>query len=197
MQDDRRDAEQLAAFLAADSVGARVFVATHRGPLRRFARRLLFGDEAAADDAVQETFLAVLRKGDQYQGRASVRSWLFAITRNACLMRRRPRAGEPAEHEPLEALGRAAGWGADPGPGPEILVDRRQRCAAVERALRALSPEDREVLLLRDVEELSGAETAEALSLSVAAMKSRLHRARLRLAARMREEEAQDDDRRA
>ena len=84
---------------------------------------------------------------------------------------------------PLPELGEAAGWGSE---SPEAEVLRAERRARLARALDALAPEDREVLVLRDLEELTGEETAAALGLSLAAMKSRLHRARLRLAAQLR-----------
>jgi RNA polymerase sigma-70 factor (ECF subfamily) len=94
--------------------------------------------------------------------------------------------GEPASFEPLETLGVQAGWGDD-GAALESLARRD----LLRRALRRLRPDDREILVLRELEGLPGAEVAEMLELTLAAMKSRLHRARLRLAAALREV---DDD---
>jgi RNA polymerase sigma-70 factor (ECF subfamily) len=71
------------------------------------------------------------------------------------------------------------------GEAVDARVAARQVGGAIERALAAMSPEAREVLLLRDVEGLSGPETAAAIELDLAAMKSRLHRARLELKARV------------
>ncbi len=85
--------------------------------------------------------------------------------------------------EPLMTLGREAGWGSD---DPEALAIAAERRDTLTRALQALSPGDREVLILRDIEGLSGQEAAEVLAITGAALKSRLHRARLRLARALR-----------
>ena len=86
-------------------------------------------------------------------------------------------------NEPLMTLGRDAGWGSD---NPEALAIAAQRRDTLTRALQTLSPGDREVLILRDIEGLSGQEAAEVLGITGRALKSRLHRARLRLAGALR-----------
>lgn len=164
-----------------DRDAARDFVRAHQQAVFRFAARLL-RDEAAAEDVTQETLLSALRAAGDFRG-GSVRGWLLTIARNASISRRRRRVGEPAVFEPLDELGREAGWGDD---GPEEALARTERRDLLERSLRALEDDDREVIWLRDVEGLSGDETAQALGCSRAAMKSRLHRARLRLAAEVR-----------
>jgi RNA polymerase sigma-70 factor (ECF subfamily) len=118
----------------------------------------------------------------------SVRNWFLAITRNAARRALRPRREEPgAETEPgLLELGIAAGWGSD---DPERNVATAQEAERLALAIASLPLEDREILLLRDVEGLSGEETASSLELSLAAMKSRLHRARLRLVAATKQTE--------
>jgi RNA polymerase sigma-70 factor (ECF subfamily) len=93
----------------------------------------------------------------------------------------RRRVGEPDEMVALEDLGLQAGWGAP--PLPDALFESLERRETLERALAQLSPEEREILVLRELEGFSGEETAKILDLSLAGMKSRLHRARLRLAA--------------
>ena len=92
---------------------------------------------------------------------------------------------ELLEPEPLARLGERAGWGSET---PEALMAALERRDALERGLDTLRSEEREILLLRDVEGLSGDEAAEVLGISRAAMKSRLHRARLGFAAAMRKE---------
>ncbi len=145
---------------------------------RAFAR-----SESDVDDLVQETFLAALRSASTFvPGRASVRTWLFAIARNAG--RRTHRRGREVADPPLLELGVAAGWGA-----PDAALVRDMDASAIARALASLDPRDREIVLLRDVERLSGEECAAALGLSQPAMKSRLHRARLRLMASLRSDE--------
>ncbi len=149
----------------------------------RFARRLTRRDDAA-DDVLQETFLTALTALHTWRGEGSVRAWLLSIARSKVLMAQRKRAGEPDVHEPAESLpelGAQAGWGAP--MDPEALATRVEQRSALERALERVPAAEREVLLLRDVEGLSGEETAAALGLSLAAMKSRLHRARLHLVA--------------
>ena len=94
--------------------------------------------------------------------------------------------GEVARvHALVDDLGLRAGWG---GPSPEDAAMSSERAALFAAALGRLAEEDRAVLTLRDLEGLSGEETASVLGLSLAAMKSRLHRARLALAAEVREE---------
>jgi RNA polymerase sigma-70 factor (ECF subfamily) len=118
-----------------------------------------------------------------------VTTWLFAIARHAVERQYRRRVGEPSleEQVSLEALGIAAGWGRD---NPEQILLREEERAMVTRALDALDDTDRQVLVVRDLEGLDGEEAAGVLGLTLPALKSRLHRARLRFAAELREERA-------
>jgi RNA polymerase sigma-70 factor, ECF subfamily len=130
---------------------------------------------------LQETFLSVLQSAGSFRGDATGRAWIFAIARHAAWKHvRRAQRTEPAAEPTLESLGRGAGWGTTDAEA--MLIEREQR-ASLAKALAGLAPGDREVLLLRDVEGLSGAEAAHALGIDLTAMKSRLHRARLRLQA--------------
>jgi RNA polymerase sigma-70 factor (ECF subfamily) len=166
-----------------DRAAFSALVAAHRGGVYRFAERLT-RDPALAEDVLQETFLAAHQGLAGWRGEGSFRGWLLAIARSRVLMARRRRVGEPAAHEgddTLAELGLSAGWGA--AMDPEALALRTEERGLIERALAQLGEEEREVIVLRDLEGLSGEETAAALGLQVAAMKSRLHRARLRLVA--------------
>lgn len=187
--DDLRDQRLLAAAEGGDGAAFGQLVQAYQAPIYRFLRGLVRG-EAEAEDALQETFLSVWRavQGEVAgkAGDASVRSWLFAIARHAAYRRARRRAGQPERTEPLEKLGAEAGWGAQ--DSPEALAAALESRERLRQALHELDEEEREVLWLRDVEGLSGEETAHILELSVAAMKSRLHRARLKLTARVRQE---------
>lgn len=175
------DAARLELARAGDRAAGEAFVAAHLDAVWRYAR-VVTGDEVAAEDIVQETFLAALRGQAPLAG-DSARGWLLTIARNASFRARRRRAGEPGRFEALDELGAAAGWGAD----PEAAVAAAERLEQVQAAMARLSVEDREVLLLRDVEGLDGAQTAQLLGLDLAAMKSRLHRARLRLMGELRQ----------
>jgi RNA polymerase sigma-70 factor, ECF subfamily len=158
-------------------------VEANRGAVYRFALRLT-RDQALAEDVLQDTFLAAMKGLAGWRGDGSFRGWLYAVARSRVLMARRKKVGEPEafeSNESLEVLGLQAGWGAP--MDAEALAARVQQQSVLEAALSGLEPEDREVLVLRDLEGLSGEETAQALGLSLPAMKSRLHRARLRLVA--------------
>jgi RNA polymerase sigma-70 factor (ECF subfamily) len=166
---------------AFDAVAVR-----HGGAMQRLARAMT-GEEALAADVTQDALIAAFRGAAGFRPEAgSARNWLLAITRNVARRALRPRREEPrAELEPFQ-LGIMAGWGSD---DPERMVAGAQDAERLAQAIGSLSIDDREILLLRDVEGLAGAEAARALELSLAAMKTRLHRARLRLVAALREGE--------
>jgi len=153
-------------------------VARHAAPLYRFTIRVC-GGEREAEDSLQDGLLAAWRGAATFRGDSTARTWLYQVVVNACRRRHRRRAGEPAQTEPEEA---AAAVAVDES-GPEERVAAREAGRALDAALSMLAPEAREVIMLRDVEGLSGEETAAALGLGLAAMKSRLHRARLELKA--------------
>lgn len=164
-------------------------VDTHQATVFRFIRTL-GPDAATCEDVLQETFLAAWRSAATFRGDSSVRTWLFTIARNTTARQYRRRAGEPQREDlaSLDDLGVAAGWGTE--ADPEALAMQQETRSAVARALDALDPEDRRVLVLRDLEQLNGEEAAAILGLTLAALKSRLHRARLRFAAHLRKETA-------
>lgn len=139
------------------------------------------GNEADAEDALQEAFVAAWRGAGGYRGGTSARGWLFTIGRHALLRLRRTRVDEPDALVPLDALGLEAGWGAEPAAEREADED-----GLLGQALAQLAPAEREMIVLRDLEGFSGEEAAELTGLTVAAMKTRLHRARLRLVAEAR-----------
>lgn len=159
---------------------------------RHAASLLRFGvafcrDEAAAEDALQEAWMAVLKGAAGFRGEVPARAWLFAIARNALRRQKRKRAGEPDEQSSLEELGERAGFGDEAASRglAESVEDREQ----VTKALEALCEDERELLWLVDVEGLSLDEAAASFGLTLAATKSRLHRARLRLMAHLRDNE--------
>lgn len=165
---------------AGDRAAFDLLVERHGDVLYRFTLRQS-RTAPEAEDALQEGLLAAWRGASNWRGEAAARTWLFQVVLHACRRRARRRAGEPQTHQPVnEAYALAS-----EDPGAEEKVAARQQAWALRRALAELPEEAREVLLLRDVEGLSGDEAAAVLGLSVAAMKSRLHRGRLELKVRV------------
>ncbi|MEZ4217572.1 MAG: sigma-70 family RNA polymerase sigma factor [Myxococcota bacterium] len=167
-------------------------LARRHGPSVLRLARAITGDDGAAADVTQETFLAALRSAASYRAEgAPVRTWLFAIARNAARKHLRGARTAQGAERALVDLGIAAGWGA---PDPERALARAEQAELIARAIASLSPADAEVLLLRDAEGLPGAEAARALGIELPALKSRLHRARLRLLEEVRMRSASLDE---
>ena len=157
-------------------------VGRHADSLYRFALRTC-GGEREAEDALQDGLLAAWRGAATVRGESAARTWLFQVVIHACRRRHRRRAGEPERMEDMEA----AAFVRHDGPAPDGQVAAREVGAAIRAALARMSSESREILVLRDVEGLEGSEAAAALGITLAAMKSRLHRARLELKERVEE----------
>lgn len=171
----------LTAAAAGDPQAIRALVSLHQAAVFRHAKFLTDTPEDA-EDVLQETFLALLRHLPELRGEAGVRTWLFTVARNAAYHLRHRRGRFVAVESPdLASMALAAGWGAD----PERMVAHAEQRHLLAAALERLPAEEREILLLRDVEGLPGEAAALLLGLSVPAMKSRLHRARLHLAAQI------------
>lgn len=181
---DSDDLGCLRAVARGDREAFAALVSRHAPSVRRLASALT-GNDAEADDVTQEVFVSAWRSAQTFRARGSVRGWLLTITRNAVRRAARRRAGEPARTEPLEALAICAGWGT-PGVSTEFerALESRELLA---RALSTLSDDDREVLTVVELEGLSLRESAALLELELPALKSRLHRARLRLLAAIKE----------
>ena len=165
----------LAAARAGDAGAIGALLRKHRHGVYRYGLQVCRTTEDA-EDALQETLWAATRAIGTFRGAASsIVSWMFTIIRRECyrLIDRRREGSVP-----LEALGDEGPAAA--GDAEEALVGRR-RAALLSAALGDLDPVHREVVLLRDIEELSAPEAASRLGLSVDALKSRLHRGRVKL----------------
>lgn len=173
--------EQLIERIATgDRAAFEALVGLWRDPLWRFLRAHT-PRPSVAEEALQETFLAVWRGAASVRDAASFRSWIYALARRQAARASRRRVGEPSDTSSLDALGADAGWGSyERGAAVVRHLEDRE---AVGRALAALSDDDREVLWLVDIEDLTLAEAADALGVTIVAAKSRLHRARLRFMA--------------
>jgi RNA polymerase sigma-70 factor (ECF subfamily) len=132
------------------------------------------GDPEDARDVAQETMLSMVRSLPTFRGESSVSTWLYTVARSFCIKKRRRTKGAPTHHESLDQTAQEQ----SAAPTPEQTLLGREAREAVSNALDQLEPDAREVVILRDIEGLTAPEVAEITGLSVAAVKSRLHRAR-------------------
>lgn len=140
-------------------------------------------DDHDAEDAVQDTFLAVHRNLPRFAGDARISTWVHRIAVNAALMKLRTRRRRPESPLDTDAMLQVA---APSQAGQRLGAERLEAvelAARIGAAVDELEEKYRVVFLLRDVEELSIQDTADVLELSVPAVKTRLHRARLYLRA--------------
>jgi RNA polymerase sigma-70 factor, ECF subfamily len=136
------------------------------------------GDREAAFDAAQETFVKAFESLGTFQGRSAFKSWLLAIALNEAENQRRKRRRDvsPAQDAIINGL-------ADGGRSPSSSAEHEDDMALLHRVLEAADADDARLILLRDLENLSYSDIAEALSVPVGTVKSGIHRARLRLRA--------------
>ncbi|MCC7052148.1 MAG: RNA polymerase sigma factor [Gemmatimonadaceae bacterium] len=176
------DAALLQAAAGGDAAAFGVFMRTHEAAVHRYLLSLI-GAGADEEDALQETFINAWRSAGSFAGRGAARGWLYAIARNVVHHQVRRRVGEPEHVESLEELAESAGWGA---PATDDHAGATIARELLDAGLRRLPAEEREVLVLRELDGFSGEETAALIGISLPAMKSRLHRARVHLAAAVR-----------
>ena len=142
--------------------------------------RWLTRNEADAADVVQEAFLRALTYFEGYRGE-NPRAWLLMIVRNTCyrwLERNRSAKITPISLENEAAVERAAGLGGEPALDPEALVGRQRDATLLNALIEQLPPLFREVLILREVDELSYLDFSEVLAVPIGTVMSRLARAR-------------------
>lgn len=189
-----QDLAVVAAIRAGDEAAFLALVEANHAGFVRLAR-LWCGDAVNAEDVVQETWMAALGELERYEGRASLKTWLCAILHNLARGKRRVEA----RTVPMSALGdedepavdparfRAAGdrweghWATPPVPWPEASLVRAELRVQLERAIASLPGLQRDVVVLCDIEGLSGEEAAEVLGTSEANQRVLLHRARAKL----------------
>jgi RNA polymerase sigma-70 factor (ECF subfamily) len=145
--------------------------------LLHFAERYC-RDEEDARDVVQDAYLAATRYLPGFRGEASIKTWLTRLVISACSHRRRGARNDPRRHVNLEDLPPRKSRQLSSDPEAERKALTREVLASVQEAMSKLNQTDRAVLLLRDGKEMTSAETAAFLGISVPAVKSRLHRAR-------------------
>jgi RNA polymerase sigma-70 factor (ECF subfamily) len=158
--------------------------------VRRWERKIyalaygILGSVEEARDASQETFIAAYRNLQGFRGEAKVSSWLHRIAVNQCVSRQRRARVRPETG--LEELGEAAGESLlSSSDSPARASEAGQRAEAVRRAVASLPQELREVVLLKEFEELTFQEIADALQLPLSTVKSRLYTALRQLRLRL------------
>jgi RNA polymerase sigma-70 factor (ECF subfamily) len=172
------DDELLAAARQGDTAALETLLVRYQPHLYRFGLRMC-GNVEDAGDVAQESLISMARSLHDFRGDSSVSSWLYTIARRFCIKKRRRSKFAPAREDSLDTSDAAADRLADPTPTPEQTAANRELATALTRAIDALDPPHREVLVLRDVEGLSAPEVARVLDISIDAVKSRLHRARI------------------
>ena len=179
----RDEAQMIASILAGNSQVFHELIRPYERSVYVMALSLL-QNEADAEDTAQEAFLKAFRNLASFRAEAKFSTWLISITLNEA--RRRLRRQSTVR---MESLDEPAEEGAKVSPAllrdwreiPSESLERREVRALLQKAIEELSPIYREVLVLRDIEELSVEETAGALAISISSVKVRLHRARIML----------------
>ncbi|WP_410812889.1 RNA polymerase sigma factor [Micromonospora sp. 067-2] len=186
---DADDLSALAAMSGGDQSGLRWLHARYGRSLLTYATALV-GDPGRAEEVVQDVLVAAWRGAARFEGRSTVRGWLFSVARRRAISAyhadvSRNELGE----ERLAAL-------RDAEPGPEPVALARADLRAVADAIGRLPAHHREVLVLACVEQLSGRQISELLGVPVGTVKSRLSLARRNLARLLQEREGKRDEHR-
>ena len=159
--------------------------------VRRWERRIfalafgMLGREEDARDATQETFLAAFRNLRGFRGEAKVSSWLHRIAVNQCITRQRRAKVRNETALEDEAERDTLVFALSTEVSPALAAEGRERTQIVRRAVCGLPPELRQVVVMKEFEELTFKEMAEALDLPLSTVKSRLYTALRQLEARM------------
>ncbi|HPT28338.1 MAG TPA: sigma-70 family RNA polymerase sigma factor [Bryobacteraceae bacterium] len=171
--------------MAGDASAFTPFVESFQAKIFQYTW-LTCGQREDAEEVAQETLLKVFENFDQLREPEHVRAWVFRIAKNFCLMKRRRSVFAPERELSLDELlpasdGERKVQIPDGGEAPEASILRGELNSRLESAIRQLPDIYRSVVLLRDVEELSTADTAAILDVTENVVKQRLHRGRLAL----------------
>ena len=188
------EADLLSGLRAGDDEAAAQFVRNYTGRLLAVARRILRNEDDAAD-AVQEAFLSAFRSLSQFEGNSAIGTWMHRILVNICLMKLRSIARRKTRSmDELLPTFDGTGHHTEPVcPWSETAYEQMASEEArwkVRTCIDRLPDNYRSVLLLRDIEERSTQDVANALSMTSTAVKVRLHRARQALSTLLRQEYA-------
>lgn len=168
--------------LSGDTEAFAPLVEEHQRMVYNLALRMLRNPQNA-QDAAQDAFLRAFRSLSKFRGESSFSVWLYRLTSNICLdaLRKSKRAGKVVSLYPDDDdEGRMLDL-PDTAPLPEESAERQENIECVRAAMKSLSPEHREILMLREVDGLNYAEIAEQLNINEGTVKSRINRAKLAL----------------
>jgi RNA polymerase sigma-70 factor (ECF subfamily) len=170
---DTSDEALLASIAARDRRAMHLLYARHNVRVFRFVLRLT-KDTTLADDLVSEVFVEVWRRADTFKGQSQVSTWLLAIARHKALSALRARSDEQLDEDVAATI-------TDPADTPELMVEKRNRSAIVQKCLSQLSALHREVLDLVYYHGKSVQEVAQIVAVPVSTVKTRMFYARKRM----------------
>lgn len=179
------DEELIERFQKGDMYAFDLIVKRYKDQLLNFVYRFL-GDRAEAEDVVQETFLRVFRNRKAYKKVAKFSTWIYTISGNLAKteLRKRKRRNVHSisemgfENKDYEI--------SDETANPEKRIDSLMKEEIIEREIMALPPKFREVIILRDIQELSYEEISKIIKVPIGTVKSRVNRGRLKLQEKLR-----------
>ncbi len=190
------DNELVDRFKAGDTHAFSHIVRRYQDRVYSLCKRWM-GDAAVAEEVAQDVFIALYRSLARFRGESSLSTWIYRVAVNHCKNKRLYRNRRRMDrHEPLEGRERDDApqrQFAAPGRGTDARTERSQAEQLIHQALEVLSEEHRQVIVLRDIQDLDYHEIAEILDLPRGTVKSRLHRARTELARVLRNRIGKED----
>lgn len=181
----RLEREQVEQALEGDVTAFRAIVERHHRGLYKLALRMV-GDRSEAEDVVQETLARAYRRLEHFDPRYRLSTWLYRIALNIC----RDHLKSPRRRENPHGIRAVPGSGEpDPAPGADACLEQARRARRLREALDSLSPSYRQIIVLKDLQELSYREIREMTGTPVTALKIRAIRARAKLRSLIEERE--------
>jgi RNA polymerase sigma-70 factor (ECF subfamily) len=163
----------IARIAGGDRLAMQVLYARHHVRVFRFVLRLV-RNEATAEDLISDVFLDVWKQASRFEGRSAVSTWLLSIARFKALSALRRRPEELLDEERAEAI-------EDDSDDPEVVAQKKDKSEALQRCLKELSPEHREVIDLVYYHEKSVEEVATIIGIPEATVKTRMFYARKKM----------------
>lgn len=174
------DAECVKRVQRGDTDSFEILVRRHQKAIFNLVYRLL-GDYDEAAEIAQEVFLSAFKSIHQFRGEANFSTWLYRIGLNHASTRRKSLRSAQQRHIPLDGTEVIADCSVDPAKDAEHKEIQNR----VQQALDSLDPEDARIILLRDLQDVTYEDVSEMLDIPIGTVKSRLHRARQALRARL------------